>query len=184
MSGEAMKRLVTGGLVLVGIIAFTGSCANVNDTQGGAGAATLSPSQVNERLNNEASKSTSWEQPVRRMRGATKIPVGQITGVDIGQVFTVMQTNRVLLVDCRPQMFYYLGHIDGAINLPLKSYDKLIDDRKINIQQALAEKKIIVLYCQNVKCPDAYAVAKKLALLGHSVSVYKGGWEEWKLAGL
>ena len=168
----------------MGIMVFTGSCANVTDAQGGASAATLSPTQVDERLNNEAAKPTSREHPSRRMGGATKIQVGQITGVDMGQVFTVMQTNRVLLVDCRPQMFYHLGHIDGAINLPLKSYDKLIDDRKINIQQALAEKKIIALYCQNVKCPDAYAVAKKLVLLGHSVSVYKGGWEEWKQAGL
>ena len=184
MSGRAIKRLVTVGLALMGFIAFTGSCANVTDAEGSASAATLSPAQVNEGLNNEASKPISREQPARRIGESTKIQVGQITGVDMGQVFTVIQTNRVLLVDCRPPIFYRLGHIDGSINLPLKSYDKVIDDRKMKIQQALAEKKIIVLYCQNVKCPDAYAVAKKLALLGHSVSVYKGGWEEWKQAGL
>lgn len=38
--------------------------------------------------------------------------------------------------------------------------------------------------CRNINDPDAYAVANKLIKLGYSVSIYKGGWEEWHQAGL
>jgi len=113
-----------------------------------------------------------------------KIQPGEITGVEMGRVFTMQQTGQVLLVDCRPPIFYRLGHLDGAINLPLKSYDALINRRKQSLDAALAARQTIVLYCQNTECPDAYAVAKKLIPLGYSVSIYKGGWEEWKRAGL
>ena len=183
MSGKVSMRMAAIGLAVFGIIVFTGSCTEITTA-----AATSPPAKSQKAAKSggrEAiSKPVSREQSAEEIRSSTKIQSGQITGVDMGQVFTMMQANRILLVDCRPPIFYRVGHIDGAINLPLKSYDKVIDGRKIKIQQALAEEKIIVLYCQNVKCPDAYAVAKKLALIGHSVSIYKGGWEEWKQAGL
>lgn len=102
----------------------------------------------------------------------------------MGRLFTMIQTDRVMLVDCRPPLFFRMGHLDGAINLPLKNYDAVIRERKQHLDQALASNKIIVLYCQNTECPDAYGVAKKLIILGYSVSIYKGGWEEWKRAGL
>ena len=113
-----------------------------------------------------------------------KMRPGQITGVDMGRLFTLIQTDRVMLVDCRPALFFLRGHIEGAINLPHKKYDALIRDRKAHLDQALAAHQVIVLYCQNTECPDAYGVAKKLITLGYSVSVYQGGWEEWKRAGL
>lgn len=109
---------------------------------------------------------------------------GQITGVDMGRLFTLIQTGRVMLVDCRPALFFHRGHIEGAINLPHKKYDALIRDRKAQLDRALAADQVIVLYCQNSECPDAYGVAKKLSILGYPVSVYQGGWEEWKRAGL
>ncbi len=115
---------------------------------------------------------------------AEKVKPGKITGVDVGRVYSMNQSGKLLLVDCRPSFYYRRGHIKGAINLPLKKYDKLISDRQKHLNGAVAAKRIIVLYCQNVKCPDAYAVAKKLITLGYSVSIYKGGWEEWKQAGL
>lgn len=132
----------------------------------------------------EPTEAVSRKQVVQQTALPVGIPPGQITGVEMGQVFSMIHENRVLLIDCRPPIYYHLGHLDGAISLPLKSYDKVIESRKTNIVQALADKKVIVLYCQNVKCPDAYAVAKKLGQLGYPVSVYKGGWEEWKQAGL
>lgn len=112
------------------------------------------------------------------------VPPGKITGVEMGQVFTMLQTGNVHLVDVRPPLFFHLGHIDGAVNFPLKKYEASSVDNLPLIEQALASGKVVVLYCQNVKCPDAYKTAQKLIKLGHSVSIYKGGWEEWKKAGL
>ena len=109
---------------------------------------------------------------------------GQIAGVGIGRLFELIQTKRVLLVDCRPTIFYRMGHIDDAINLPLKKYAKSANMIRTHFDHALTERKVIVLYCQNMDCPDGYLFAKKIAEEGYSVSVYKGGWQEWKASGL
>ena len=109
---------------------------------------------------------------------------GEITGVQIGQLFTMMQSNQVYLVDVRPPIFYRLGHIEGAINFPLKKYDTAFPKHYPLLKAALASGKTVVLYCQNLECPDAYKTALKLVQYGHNISIYKGGWEEWKKSGL
>lgn len=114
----------------------------------------------------------------------TKVQRGEITSVELDQVFTLINENRILLLDSRPALYYRMGHIEEAVSLPLKKYDTAIESHRKLIEQALADNKIVVLYCQNIKCPDAYAVARKLAALGYSVSIYKGGWEEWRQSGL
>jgi len=124
------------------------------------------------------------QQATKSLAAPSEVEPGQVTGVEMEQLFNLVHANRVLIVDCRPPIYYHLGHIDGAMNLPLRKYDKVIESRKGSIEKALADNKVVVLYCQNVNCPDAYAAAKKLTALGYSVSIYKGGWEEWKQAGL
>ena len=134
--------------------------------------------------------STKAEQVVDRSLAAqavakkTAIDPGAVTAIDIGQLFVAMQASSVLLVDCRPPIFYHMGHIDSAISWPLKKFDKVIGTQKLELQSALKAGKVVVLYCQNIKCPDAHIMAEKLSALGYAVSVYKGGWEEWKQAGL
>lgn len=108
---------------------------------------------------------------------------GSITGIEMGQLFTMLQSGQVYLMDVRPPLFFLLGHIDGAVSFPLIKYDKSLANHHAQIKAALEAGKTIVLYCQNVNCPDAYKTAQKLVKLGHSVSIYKGGWEEWKRAG-
>lgn len=116
-------------------------------------------------------------------KASPKVKPGSITGVDVARVFTMRQNDQALLVDCRPPIFYKMGHINGSISLPKKKYDAVFPSVKAQLNAAKSSGKIIVLYCQNTECPDAYAVAKKLSPLGYSVSIYKGGWEEWKQAG-
>lgn len=113
-----------------------------------------------------------------------KIKPGEITGVSIEQLFSLNESEKVLLIDCRPGLFYHLGHIKDALNMPLKKYQAMIDTNKTHFNRALKEGKIIVFYCQNLNCPDAYLFAKAIAKEGYSTSVYKGGWEEWKASGL
>jgi len=110
--------------------------------------------------------------------------LGQITGVDIEHLFALLGDKQVLLVDCRPSLYYRMGHIDGAINLPYRKYAAHSEKFVEQLDEGLAEQKVIVLYCQNYSCPDAYLFAKKVAEIGYSTSVYKGGWQEWKGSGL
>jgi rhodanese-related sulfurtransferase len=115
---------------------------------------------------------------------APAVQAGEITSIDIEHLFLLKGDGKALVVDVRPNMFYRMGHIEGAISLPLKSYASSYPKKKGALEAALKAGKVLVLYCADVNCPDGYAVAKKLSAAGYSTSLYKGGWEEWKAAGL
>ena len=109
---------------------------------------------------------------------------GKIRQVDIGALFQLREEGRVLLVDVRPAFFFNLEHIPGAISLPLKKFDAQFPAVRSQFEAALGDGRVIVLYCTNEKCPDGLITAGKLSRMGYSTSVYKGGWKEWKGAGL
>ena len=109
---------------------------------------------------------------------------GKIRQVDIGALFQLREEGRVFLVDVRPAFFFNLGHIPGAISLPLKKFDAQFPAVRSQFEAALGDGRVIVLYCTNEKCPDGLIAAGKLSRLGYSTSVYKGGWKEWQDAGL
>lgn len=113
----------------------------------------------------------------------TTTPQGKLTGIDIGTLFTMSQSGKAYMIDVRPPLYYRLGHIDGAASMPLIKYDKIIAANRPLLDAAIKSGKVIVLYCQNTNCPDAHKTGLKLIKLGYSVSVYRGGWEEWKHAG-
>ncbi|HCC20833.1 MAG TPA: hypothetical protein DEP88_06250 [Verrucomicrobiales bacterium] len=109
---------------------------------------------------------------------------GEITNLETDQLFDMMRMGRVVLIDVRPSFFYRLGHIDGAINLPKSKYDDWQPELLPEIRQANVSGQIVVFYCQNAGCTDAYKTAMKFVNLGHTVSIYRAGWREWKRAGL
>ena len=109
---------------------------------------------------------------------------GTIRQVDIGSLFQLREEGRVFLVDVRPTFFFSLGHIPGAISLPLKKFDAQFPAVRPQFEAALGDGRVVVLYCTNEKCPDGLIAAGKLSKLGYSISVYKGGWKEWQDAGL
>ncbi len=111
-------------------------------------------------------------------------PRGVITEVDLGRLFELRDDDKALLIDVRPASFYARRHIPGAISLPKKAYATEFPLKRPEIDTAVKGGKILVLYCADEDCPDGYAVAKLLAQEGYSSSLYKGGWREWKQAGL
>lgn len=107
-----------------------------------------------------------------------------VTELPIERVFELQQSGVIFLIDTRPTIFYNLGHIDGAHSLPLKSFDKSFSKNQSAIDAALAEGKKLVIYCQSEKCTDSNKMAKVMSEMGYKVSVFKGGWELWKMSGL
>ncbi len=114
------------------------------------------------------------EEPVER---------GRIRRIQIGNLYQLREEGRVLLVDVRPSFFFKLGHIPGALSLPLKSFDSVFPDIRPQIDAARNAGSLVVLYCANEECPDSLTTARKLSELGYSSVVYSGGWKEWKAAG-
>lgn len=126
---------------------------------------------------------TKKEPELVKLQQQSSKPI-KVNETPIEKVFELQQTGSVLLIDTRPPIFYTLGHIDGAYSLPLKSFDKSFESSKMTIDSAIEAHKSIVIYCQNEKCPDSYIMAKKLIKMGYDVSIFKGGWELWKMSGL
>ena len=105
---------------------------------------------------------------------------GEISSISLPELFTLQQAGDVMIYDARPKFFYRLGHIPGAISLPKSDCARQIAAREGEIRAALGARQRIVVYCTNLTCPDALAVATHLASFGHSSSILPGGWESWK----
>jgi len=82
-----------------------------------------------------------------------------------------------VLVDVLAPGYFEKGHIEGAINVPLADLETRADELKKDVP--------IVVYCYNYICGASTQAAERLAKLGFKdVSDYKGGFHEWKEAGL
>jgi rhodanese-related sulfurtransferase len=110
--------------------------------------------------------------------------VPRISGIQLENLFQLREESGVLVVDVRPAFFFRLGHIPGAFNLPLKTFDAAVHSFVQVLEEARSSGKKVVIYCADKDCPDSLTTARKLARLGYSTSVYRGGWKEWRSAGL
>lgn len=109
---------------------------------------------------------------------------GAVTEIDLTTFFGLREAGRAVVYDVRPGLFYRMGHIPGAVAFSGKAFGERFPQEQPALDAAVAAGKVIVLYCTNLDCPDGGVVAAWLADRGYPVSVYKGGWEEWKSAGL
>ena len=125
----------------------------------------------------------SPENPAKA-RTEAAVPVGRVSRIDLAAFFALRETGQAVVYDVRPPLFYNLGHISGAVSFPGKAFERLYPQEKPKMEAAVGRGQTVVLYCTDLKCPDAGVVARWLAELGHSVTIYTGGWEEWKNAGL
>jgi rhodanese-related sulfurtransferase len=119
-----------------------------------------------------------YKKPVR-MNGR-----GKLSSISLEEFFQLHQSGMAMVFDARLPVFYQLGHIPGAINLPKQNCDKAIAARENEIKRALAEGKTIVVYCSGLMCPDARTVARHISGFGHPASVFSGGWDAWSEAGM
>lgn len=81
-----------------------------------------------------------------------------------------------LFVDSRHEFDYRLGHIKGAINLPLNEYSL----RKGVLAQ-LPKDKLIIIYCDGAECNSSIELSARLFADGFlNVKIFFGGWNEWR----
>ena len=125
-----------------------------------------------------AEAQSDFKKPVR-MNGR-----GKVTSISLERFFELQQSGNVLIFDARPTVFHAIGHIPGAVSLPKHNCDASIAKREGEIKAALKEGKTIVVYCTSMTCPDARTVAIHLSGFGYPASIFSGGWDAWKEAGM
>lgn len=84
----------------------------------------------------------------------------------------------VVFIDARYRDDYDLGHIPGAINLPIDASFALEDE----LMSRIDKDQAIVVYCQSKYCPYANAVAQRLSGRGfrnlHLLTLGYYAWEK------
>lgn len=86
-----------------------------------------------------------------------------------------------LIVDARSPELYTMGHIDGAVSLPMVEIDAVLPE----FLEDVARDRAIVTYCSGFGCPDSFDLGVRLLESGYlDVRVFEGGYPEWRDAGL
>jgi len=96
--------------------------------------------------------------------------------VSRGELVARMKAGIVTVLDVRPEDEYALGHVPGALNVPL---------RKLRARLAeLDRRREIVAYCRGPYCVLSYEAAAMLRARGFKVRRLEDGLPEWRAAGL
>ena len=99
--------------------------------------------------------------------------------LDYAQMKKIVESGEAVILDVRPDLFYQLGHIHGALSLPRDECAKAYAANKETL--AADKNRLVVVYCAESKCEDAALVTDTLKRLGHTrTAIYIGGWKEWE----
>lgn len=109
---------------------------------------------------------------------------GEVSSIKLEDFFLLHQSGKTLVIDARPAVFHKFSHIPGAISIPAKNCDPAIARHEEEIKKAVADGHTIVTYCTGFLCPDARTVAMHISSFGYPASIFSGGWDAWKEAGM
>ena len=96
--------------------------------------------------------------------------------VSYEEAVDLFNSGSALFVDTRHEYDYKLGHIKGAINVPLKDFELAKSPLA-----TLPKDKLLVTYCDGAECNSSIELAQKLSDAGFTnVKMFFGGWNEWQ----
>ncbi len=109
---------------------------------------------------------------------AALIPDG-IKTVTIDDVKRAIDTGSHTIVDVRLEPFYDEAHIPNAVNVPEDEANP--DSVLYSVAQGITPSSPLIIYCDGGSCEASVYIASKLQMAGFvDLSVYLGGWSEWK----
>lgn len=92
------------------------------------------------------------------------------------ELLTRLITMGVTVLDVRPEDEFRLGHIPGAINIPLAELEARLAE--------IPRDQEIVAYCRGAYCVLSFEAVAFLRERGYRVRRFEGGLPDWRLAGL
>lgn len=84
--------------------------------------------------------------------------------------------SSVVLLDVRPEDEFSLGHVPGALNIPLDDLERRLAD--------LPNDREIIAYCRGPYCVLSFEAVAALRAKGYRVRRLEDGYPEWVAAGL
>ena len=86
------------------------------------------------------------------------------------------RAGTVTILDVRPEDEFALGHVPGALNIPLRALEARLSE--------LDPSQEIVAYCRGHYCVLSYEAVAQLRARGFKVRRLEDGLPEWRAAGL
>jgi rhodanese-related sulfurtransferase len=108
---------------------------------------------------------------------APTLPKGLAAPVMISreQAQALFESGNVVFIDARHEYDFKLGHIKGAVNIPLRMFEKMKD-----ILDTIPKARTLVAYCDGAECNSSIELSVDLAKAGYAdVKIFFGGWREW-----
>ncbi|MDR3532288.1 MAG: rhodanese-like domain-containing protein [Rhodopila sp.] len=96
--------------------------------------------------------------------------------VTAAALVTRLREGSVTLIDVRPEDEYGLGHLPGALNIPLRQLERRLSE--------IPRDREIVAYCRGPYCVLSFEAVAALRTLGFNVRRLEEGFPEWKASGL
>jgi ArsR family transcriptional regulator len=87
-----------------------------------------------------------------------------------------MGEGAVTVLDLRPVKQFEAGHIEGAINIPIKDLERRLAE--------VGRRREIVAYCRGPYCVMAYEAVERLRARGFTARRLVNGYPEWRLGWL
>lgn len=113
---------------------------------------------------------------MERVVGAYFRPRDELEPVTATELATRLREGSVVLIDVRPEDEYGLGHLPGALNIPLRQLGQRFSE--------LPRDHDIVAYCRGPYCVLSFEAVAVLRTHGFSVRRLEEGFPEWKASGL
>lgn len=99
-----------------------------------------------------------------------------LAAVSRDELIAKLQDGAVTLIDVRPEHEFAIGHLPGALNIPLEDLAKRLTK--------LPKKHEVVAYCRGPYCVLSVEAVALLRAKGYRVRRLEDGFPEWKAAGL
>jgi len=111
---------------------------------------------------------------------AQKQQAGGFPAVSLAEAMGAFSRGEALFLDARDPDFYKLGHIPGAVNLPVHEFESVLP----RMRERLETAPWLIAYCDGGSCEASVELTERLFLVGiDRVSVFPGGFQQWTESG-
>jgi rhodanese-related sulfurtransferase/DNA-binding HxlR family transcriptional regulator len=87
-----------------------------------------------------------------------------------------LRDDLITVLDVRPEDEFALGHLPGALNIPLAELERRLSE--------LPKSREVIAYCRGPYCVLSFEAVAALRARGYRVRRLEDGYPEWKAAGL
>ncbi|CAN7672777.1 metalloregulator ArsR/SmtB family transcription factor [Phyllobacterium sp. LjRoot231] len=87
-----------------------------------------------------------------------------------------LRDGLITILDVRPEDEFALGHLPGALNIPLGELERRLGELPVNRE--------VIAYCRGPYCVLSFEAVAALRARGYLVHRLEDGYPEWKAAGL